>query len=225
MRYGTTPVHPGKSRQCALASRPCSSAGSATPPLTAPSTRAWYVHGHTRVCLQRSCPLPEAFAITWGTFLEQSRIIKWLCCELNCKLVLLQDISESATRALELAEQRLAEAAAELQRRSVVLQEVSAEKDAALAKVHSTSCAKPICNTWQGKIAIWASLYPCMGVRNHLMKLTAFTCRWLHWRVRYSAQGQRPLAGSRALAKQALLLLGSGKVLPSRQTHSSSAIR
>ncbi|CAL5228386.1 g11509 [Coccomyxa viridis] len=45
------------------------------------------------------------------------------------------EISESATRALELAEQRLAEAAAELQRRSAVLEEVSAEKDAALAKV------------------------------------------------------------------------------------------
>ncbi len=48
---------------------------------------------------------------------------------------MLQEISESATRALELAEQRLAEAAAELQRRSAVLEEVSAEKDAALAKV------------------------------------------------------------------------------------------
>ncbi len=51
----------------------------------------------------------------------------------------LQEISESATRALELAEQRLAEAAAELQRRSVVLQDMSAEKEAALAKVRDTS--------------------------------------------------------------------------------------
>ena len=53
----------------------------------------------------------------------------------------LQEISESATRALELAEQRLAEAAAELQRRSMVLQEVTAEKDAALAKVQQISPA------------------------------------------------------------------------------------
>ena len=47
----------------------------------------------------------------------------------------MQEISESATQALELAEQRLAEAAAELQRRSEVLQGVAAERDAALAKV------------------------------------------------------------------------------------------
>lgn len=56
-----------------------------------------------------------------------------------------QGISESATRALELAEQRLAEAAAELQRRSVVLQDVSAERDTALAKVGRVY---PSCGRW-----------------------------------------------------------------------------
>ncbi len=49
----------------------------------------------------------------------------------------MQEISETTTRALKLAEQRLAEAAAELQRRSVVLQDVLAERDAALAKVQA----------------------------------------------------------------------------------------
>ena len=50
-----------------------------------------------------------------------------------------QEISESATQALALAEQRLAEAAAELHRRSEVLQGVSAERDAALAKAGDAS--------------------------------------------------------------------------------------
>ena len=54
-----------------------------------------------------------------------------------------QEISESATQALELAEQRLAEAAAELQRRSVNLQEVSAGRDAALAKVGTSPPVAP----------------------------------------------------------------------------------
>ena len=47
----------------------------------------------------------------------------------------LQAVSESAARALELAERRLAEAAAELQRRAQVLQEVSAQRDAAIKEV------------------------------------------------------------------------------------------
>jgi hypothetical protein len=46
-----------------------------------------------------------------------------------------QEVSESTTRALELAEQRLAEAAAELQRRGAALVDIAAERDAATAEV------------------------------------------------------------------------------------------
>ena len=46
----------------------------------------------------------------------------------------MQAISESTTRALQLAEQRLAEAAAELQRRAGALQGVTSERNAALAE-------------------------------------------------------------------------------------------
>ena len=46
-----------------------------------------------------------------------------------------QEVSESTTRALELAEQRLSEAAAELQRRAAALADIAAERDAATAEV------------------------------------------------------------------------------------------
>ena len=48
---------------------------------------------------------------------------------------MLQGISESIARALQLAEQRLAEAAAELQRRASALRDVISERNAALAEV------------------------------------------------------------------------------------------
>ena len=48
----------------------------------------------------------------------------------------MQGISASTTRALQLAEQRLAEAAAELQRRADALRDVTSQRDAALAEVH-----------------------------------------------------------------------------------------
>ena len=46
-----------------------------------------------------------------------------------------QGISESTARALQLAEQRLAEAAAELQRRASALRDVTSERNTALAEV------------------------------------------------------------------------------------------
>ena len=49
----------------------------------------------------------------------------------------MQGISESTARALQLAEQRLAEAAAELQRRAGALRDVTSERNAALAEVCS----------------------------------------------------------------------------------------
>ncbi len=49
-----------------------------------------------------------------------------------------QEVAESATRALELAEQRLAEAAAELQRRGAALADVAAQRDATAAEVGIT---------------------------------------------------------------------------------------
>ena len=48
---------------------------------------------------------------------------------------MVQGISESTARALQLAEQRLAEAAAELQRRAGALCDVTSERDAVLAEV------------------------------------------------------------------------------------------
>ena len=47
----------------------------------------------------------------------------------------MQGISESTSRALQLAEQRLAEAGAELQRRAGALRDVTSKRDAALAEV------------------------------------------------------------------------------------------
>ena len=47
----------------------------------------------------------------------------------------MQGISETTAKALQLAEQRLAEAAAELQRRAGTLRDVTLERDAALAEV------------------------------------------------------------------------------------------
>ena len=57
----------------------------------------------------------------------------------------MQGISESTTRALQLAEQRLAEAAAELQRRADALQAVTFERNAALAEVSPVDACLVVC--------------------------------------------------------------------------------
>ena len=69
---------------------------------------------------------------------------------------MVQGISESTARALQLAEQRLAEAAAELQRRAGALRDVTSERDAVRAEVSPVYAGLLGCTEFGGALLGYA---------------------------------------------------------------------